>query len=703
MIDRLNQSNQPASPAEKTLATQDPGVEPIEAIRFSPTDGSGDTSRFSVWHYVIALAAAIALFIFWFLFTTKSVSFDFKPEAESVTVSGGLSFELANVLLLREGEYTVSASAPLHEPLSEQVVVGPNANQTFTFSFTPLPGFLTLNLTPKDALATVDGRAVGPRTELAAGEHEVFVSHPRYQPLTDIIMIEGLRTEQTLNVSLTPNWADVTVSSLPEDASVFIDGTPWSETTPTVLEALAGEREIEIRKTGYKTHRQRIFAQAEQPMSLEPVTLVQADAQLNVVTTPDDVGVIVNGQFLGQTPLMIDLKSDTPHAVQLIKAGYATATRAVRMRRGETGTLDITMRRQTGLVKVTVVPEDAELWLDGKREGGVNRTLTLPVRAHDIEIKLAGYAPYRQAITPKVGLTQEIKVRLLTQEEARLAAMKPSIQAPDGQTLLLFQPFDFNMGASRREPGRRANETLREVGMNHLFYLATHETTNKQFRSFASGHDSGKYVETSVNGEEQPAVNLGWHEAAAYCNWLSQQEGLPVFYNLQYGKVVSLNPKATGYRLPTEAEWAWAARTFDPDEASEREQLRFPWGSNLPPPDRHGNYADRAASSLVGRVVFGYNDNYAAASPVGTYKANHRGLYDMGGNVAEWTNDFYEIPGIETVRNPTGPKDGEYHVIKGSSWMHGTITELRYSFRDYGIEGRQDVGFRIARYVEVPD
>ena len=99
-------------------------------------------------------------------------------------------------------------------------------------------------------------------------------------------------------------------------------------------------------------------------------------------------------------------------------------------------------------------------------------------------------------------------------------------------------------------------------------------------------------------------------------------------------------------------------------------------------------------------MFFGYNDNHAAAAPVGTFKANQHQLYDMGGNVAEWMNDFYEIPSNADSKDPTGPASGDYHVIKGSSWMHGTITELRFSFRDYGIEGRHDVGFRIARYAE---
>ena len=75
--------------------------------------------------------------------------------------------------------------------------------------------------------------------------------------------------------------------------------------------------------------------------------------------------------------------------------------------------------------------------------------------------------------------------------------------------------------------------------------------------------------------------------------------------------------------------------------------------------------------------------------------ANHRGLYDMGGNVAEWMHDVYSMPnssGIPVV-DPLGAQQGSNHVIRGASWAHGTVTELRLSFRDYGQSGRDDVGF----------
>ncbi len=676
---------------------QERSQDTIEAVKFVPSDVQTGP-RIARWQWVVGILVLLALFIFWFLFTSRSVQFNFSETPGEVTVSGGLSFELGGVYLLRQGTYRIEASAALHEPLVQDIEVGSERNQSIDFTFTPLPGFLTLTLSPQDAAVSVDGAAAeGRELELPAGQHEVLVEHPRYLPEARIVDIEGKRKTQELSVTLAPNWANVEVTSSPPGATIYVDDEPLG-TTPGIVEALAGEREIRVQAEGYRAHRQRIFAQAGEPMTLDSVTLVQADAKLTLTSMPRGAGVTINGQFSGRTPLTVDLKSGVSHAIQIISNGYRTAARSRTLARGETSNLHVNLVRQTGEVVVRVEPETALLTIDGRNVGPANQTLTLPVAEHELQVSLDGYAGYSQRITPKAGLTQEVKVRLLTIAEARLQALKPNIETAAGQTLKLFEPFAFTMGASRREPGRRANETLRDVNMDRLFYIGTHEVTNAEFREFAAGHDSGSYEEVTLNEDEYPVVNLSWHDAAAYCNWLSDRDGLPPFYQMEFGKVVGQNVNATGYRLPMEAEWAWAARTVGdkPGEA----QLRFPWGSNMPPPDRHGNYADRAASSLVGRIIFGYNDNQTAAAPIGTFKANVRGLYDMGGNVAEWMHDYYEIPGKETVTNPIGPARGEYHAIRGSSWMHGTITELRFSFRDYGIDARQDVGFRLARYAE---
>jgi formylglycine-generating enzyme required for sulfatase activity len=277
-----------------------------------------------------------------------------------------------------------------------------------------------------------------------------------------------------------------------------------------------------------------------------------------------------------------------------------------------------------------------------------------------------------------------------------LANLKPEFKTQGGQLMKLFTPGNFTMGASRREAGRRANEVLHPVSLTRLFYLGAHEVTNSEFRQFRKEHNSGRVEGNSLNRDKQPVVLITWLDAALYCNWLSKREKLPAFYQVEGGNVVGFNTRSTGYRLPTEAEWAWAARVQG------ELLLRYPWGETFPPTDVRGNYADSSSAFITGRTISGYKDGHVVSAPVGSFPANQRGLFDMGGNVAEWVHDVYAIPDSSGALqvDPLGKQQANNHVIKGASWLHATVTELRLSFRDYGKAGRDDVGFRLARYAE---
>lgn len=682
----------PIAPADDEAVIRPVGYQPREEIR---------ESRFRLSRAQMVTVAILVptLLIVWFLFTAKSVRLTFEPEVESVSVSGGPSITLGGIYLLRQGDYQVQASAPGYYDLDAPLAIGEDRNQLHHFQLSKLPGRVSFETDPPGAEVAIDGIISGTTptvpAEVPAGRRQITFSAPRYQPLALVVDVEGMNREQTVSGTLTPNWADVTVSTDPAGAAIFLDNEPTGATTPATIEALAGEHEIRVKLAGHREHRQRILVAAEEQVTLPTFTLKQADGLINVVTQPAGAGVTLNGAFQGESPLELAVRSGARYRIQVFKAGYQSAERAVSLEAGEERELSIGLSRQMGDVLVTVDPPEAEIYVNGQRRGSSTTTLSLPTVAHELSVRLPGYAGYETSITPKAGLVQEVKVRLLTLEEARLAALKPRIRTQVGQELVLVKPEPFTMGASRRQPGRRANETLREVQMQRFFYISTQEVTNAQFMAWASGHVSGEFEDQELGKPEQPVVNVSWQEAALYCNWLSDRDKLPRFYLTAGGQITGINAQATGYRLPTEAEWAYSVR-----QVSAEEPLRFPWGGNLPPPDRHGNYADRSAAHLVGRIIFGYNDNYIASAPVGTYAANELGLYDMSGNVAEWVNDFYEIPSADAVVDPLGPDSGEYRVIRGSSWMHGTITDLRISFRDYGLEGRQDLGFRIARFAE---
>jgi formylglycine-generating enzyme required for sulfatase activity len=280
-------------------------------------------------------------------------------------------------------------------------------------------------------------------------------------------------------------------------------------------------------------------------------------------------------------------------------------------------------------------------------------------------------------------------------EAAERAKVAVNRKTAAGQDLRRVEPGTFSMGASRSEQGRRANEVIVPVTIADPYLISTREVTNKEYAQYKKNHDSGADIHASLAADGNPVANVTWAQAVQYCNWLSKQEGLTPVYREEFGKWVALRPFPDGYRLPTEAEWAWAVRYGNRSKAT-----KFTWGNKWPPPEDSGNFADRSAADLVPSIIPGFDDGYASTSPVGSFKPNGLGLFDGMGNLAEWVNDYYTVPtpGQTTpVKNPLGPESGTNYVIRGSSWRHAGVAELRLSYRDYGSSSRPDVGFRIAR------
>jgi formylglycine-generating enzyme required for sulfatase activity len=563
---------------------------------------------------------------------------------------------------------------------------------------------LSFETTPAGAQVLVDGELLGETPlagqPVAAGERELRLVAERYLPYEESVDVTGMEVAQAFTVELEPAWANIALSSVPVGASIYVDGEQRGQ-TPAMLEILQGEHVIELRMPRFQSWEQVLAVSAGVHQNLEPITLLPADGLLELSSRPSGANVTVDGEFQGQTPISLSLDPDGEHRVAVFKPGYERAVRSVALEAEEVRELQLTLTPRLGEVQVLVTPPQAQVFVSGRSRGQGNQSLSLPSYEQVLEVRLTGYRSYRQRFTPRPGFQQVIPVKLLTESEARLAELKPEIRTPAGQTLKLFTPSgSFTMGASRREPGRRSNEVLHPVELTRLFYLGTHEVTNGQFRQWRADHSSGQVEGNSLNRDEQPVASVSWEEAALYCNWLSEQEGLPQFYKVLNGRVIGFDPDSHGYRLPSEAEWAWAARVKG------ETLLKFPWGDTMPPPEVVENYADTSSSYITGRYVNNYNDGSPTSARVGSFEPNHNGLYDIGGNVAEWVHDIYTLTGAEgavegdTERDPLGAQTGSNNVIRGASWAQGTVTELRLSFRDYGQRGRDDVGFRVARYAE---
>lgn len=220
----------------------------------------------------------------------------------------------------------------------------------------------------------------------------------------------------------------------------------------------------------------------------------------------------------------------------------------------------------------------------------------------------------------------------------------------------------YFVGSPPNETGRYADEAASHKVNLKPFYISVTEITNAQYARFlkATGHKKPLYRgDKNLNAPNQPVVGVTWHDAAAFCRWLT---------------------KVTGalHELPTENQWEVAARGGLVAQP-------YPWGAKAP--DAGGVFRANFRSSLPGAAGFSFT------APVGSFPSNGYGLFDMAGNVSEWCQDRY-VP--LTTGGPFKP--GVLRLLKGGSWISGP-RNLRPAARQSAPPHYADgyIGFRVVR------
>jgi len=255
-------------------------------------------------------------------------------------------------------------------------------------------------------------------------------------------------------------------------------------------------------------------------------------------------------------------------------------------------------------------------------------------------------------------------------------------KVPEG--MVLVEKGSFIMGDSSGL-GFDRERPAHEVIIDYEFVIGKYEITFDEYDVFCRDTDRESANDEGWGRGRRPVINVTWYDAVAYCNWLSDLEGVPKAYD-ENGKLLDKNGRVTddpskvlGYRLPTEAEWEYAAKG----------------GASI-------SLHRYSGGDEVGKVAWYYSNSFGKTQEVGKKTCNELGLFDMSGNVWEWCSDSYhdDFYSRSSGKNPYNNEDSSFRVSRGGGFSD-SANYLRVESRFYynTLAAAKDLGFRICRTV----
>ena len=556
-------------------------------------------------------------------------------------------------------------------------------------------GIVSFNLEPKLALVSLqtksmtvvdwylDGRFVerasSLQRELDPGEYVFSVQSNYHQVIGDSVSVKaGLDVNRTY--SLLPLEGTLTIHADVSSAKLTVDAMLYK--LGDVLSKQAAKYAIEVSAPGYYPIEEDISLDKKDLRVQRHYKLRPKPIALTLKLQPKGGVLLANGLQL-KPDSAIKLPYQNQFIFEYAKPGYVSQVLQRSFKPGEQFKLDFSLVEQKAAVSISANVE-SDIYIQGQRVATTPATLQLLTKKQTIELRKKGYRSVKQTIMPNAKQLTKLQMTLYTETQARLLEAKNVYINSVGTEFQLVKPQgqQFTMGGSRDEPGQRANEFQRKVRLERPFYVASTELTEYQFSA------------RNANSN-QPLVNTAWEQVAVFCNQLSLKEGLQPFYLFRGTKYIGFEAKANGYRMITEAEWEFMARVYQRDK-----KTTFAWGNQDQVPAEAGNLAD--AESQLARYIPRYKDGVSGLANIRSYAVELSGLFDQIGNASEWVHDIYDLtPADQRVVyvDPLGLSKGNNHVIKGSSYLSASKTEVRAAFRDGSASPRPELGFRLARYL----
>ena len=444
------------------------------------------------------------------------------------------------------------------------------------------------------------------------------------------------------------------ISVQPRNAVVTIDGIQQNVSSDGEYSAMLpyGTHTYKVEAGGYIS-KSGSFSVSSGDMAPINVSLVSALATVSVTCPTPAVSLYVDKKSVGNVPWSGSLKEGM-HLIEVKKNGYRSQQKTIQLSQQQK--LDVAFGELVailGNLSVNYKPFGADVYVDGKKLGQSPRVFNgLLIGNHQVEVRKDGYATDKKSVTISEGQTMSISGTLSsTPVSSSNGNTSSSSLVSGGNTISIpvkkgisidmvkVEAGTFMMGAtSEMENPYSWEKPVHQVTLPHDYYMGKYEVTQALWKTVMGSNPS------YFKGDDLPVEEVSWEDCQEFISKLNSMIGRK-------------------FRLPTEAEWEYAAR-------GGKKSRGYQYGG----------------SSNISDVAWYDGNSGSKTHPVGMKQANELGIYDMSGNVYEWCQDWKGSYVNSSQTNPTGAVSGSYRVYRGGSWYYDA-RYCRSSYRNSGAPG----------------
>ena len=550
----------------------------------------------------------------------------------------------------------------------EEEYVAPTTTQA------PKRQFFKFRVTPANAVVTIvenGAQEILPMREggiaskmLNYGTYSYSIAADKYHTKEGSFTVSATQTEMTVDLLPQFGWLTITGDNISQGGYVFATNTATGGmiqlgTIPlNNKEMSSGVYTLRIQKEKYKDYSTTITIEEGKTTTIRPS--LEANFAQVTLTTNEGADIYVDGSRLGTTRWTGTLELGE-HSVETRQASHHSAYTNVRITpqsAGQTITLNNPLPIYGSLI-VDGSPADVDVYVDGKKVGTSPLFVSeLLIGTHKIRLEKDGYD--QQEKTVQIAENQESMLDFTLAKETPKALPQP---VPDASstgnqtftvngvsfTMIAVKGGTFTMGATS-EQGSDAYSDERPTHQVTLsdYYIGETEVMQELWKAVMGSNPS------YFSGTNLPVECVSWNDCQTFITKLNQLTG-------------------KNFRLPTEAEWEYAARGGQKSKGYKY-----------------------AGSNALSDVAWYWDNSSSKTHPVKQKQANELGLYDMSGNVWEWCQDWYGNYGSAAQTNPTGPSSGSYRVCRGGGWYY-SASGCRVADRGGDSPGSRysDWGFRV--------